>query len=88
MPETRACFVPSGHGGCDEVGDLGRGSRLLGPLHGLALNLFSSHGRTLQPMAVAALGGMGVEVLVALFAMPCFCVMVATGRQSASARNT
>jgi hydrophobic/amphiphilic exporter-1 (mainly G- bacteria), HAE1 family len=42
----------------------------------LALNL-SDGGDMLQPMAVAAIGGLGMEMLVALFLMPCLYVMTA-----------
>lgn len=46
----------------------------------LALNL-EEGGDMLQPMAVAAIGGLGMEMLVALFLMPCLYVMIeATGR--------
>jgi len=41
----------------------------------LALNL-EEGGDMLQPMAVAAIGGLGMEILVALFLMPCLYVMV------------
>jgi multidrug efflux pump subunit AcrB len=41
----------------------------------LALNL-EEGGDMLQPMAVAAIGGLGMEMLVALFLMPCMYVMV------------
>jgi hydrophobe/amphiphile efflux-1 (HAE1) family protein len=40
----------------------------------LALNL-EEGGDMLQPMAVAAIGGLGMEMLVALFLMPCMYVM-------------
>ncbi len=40
----------------------------------LALNL-GEGGDMLQPMAVAAMGGLGMEILVAMFLMPCFYVM-------------
>ena len=40
----------------------------------LALNL-GEGGDMLQPMAVAAIGGLGMEILVALFLMPCLYVM-------------
>ena len=40
----------------------------------LALNL-EEGGDMLQPMAVAAIGGLGMEILVALFLMPCLYVM-------------
>ncbi len=40
----------------------------------LALNL-QEGGDMLQPMAVAAIGGLGMEILVALFLMPCMYVM-------------
>lgn len=36
----------------------------------LAMNL-EEGGDMLQPMAVAAIGGLGMEILVALFLMPC-----------------
>ncbi len=42
----------------------------------LALNL-SDGGDMLQPMAVAAIGGLGMEMLVALFLMPCLYVLAA-----------
>jgi multidrug efflux pump subunit AcrB len=42
----------------------------------LALNM-SDGGDMLQPMAVAAIGGLGMEMLVALFLMPCLYVMAA-----------
>jgi hydrophobe/amphiphile efflux-1 (HAE1) family protein len=52
----------------------------------LALNL-EEGGDMLQPMAVAAIGGLGMEMLVALFLMPCMYVFTAknqsTQRQSA-----
>jgi multidrug efflux pump subunit AcrB len=41
----------------------------------LALNL-EEGGDMLQPMAVAAIGGLGLEILVALFLMPCMYVMM------------
>lgn len=41
----------------------------------LALNL-GEGGDMLQPMAVAAIGGLGMEILVALFLMPCLYVMI------------
>jgi multidrug efflux pump subunit AcrB len=41
----------------------------------LALNL-EEGGDMLQPMAVAAIGGLGMEMLVALFLMPCLYVMI------------
>ena len=41
----------------------------------LALNL-GEGGAMLQPMAVAAIGGLGMEMLVALFLMPCLYVIV------------
>jgi multidrug efflux pump subunit AcrB len=41
----------------------------------LALNL-EEGGDMLQPMAVAAIGGLGMEMLVALILMPCVYVMV------------
>ncbi len=40
----------------------------------LALNL-EEGGDMLQPMAVAAMGGLGMEILVALFLMPCLYVL-------------
>jgi multidrug efflux pump subunit AcrB len=46
----------------------------------LALNL-EEGGDMLQPMAVAAIGGLGMEMLVALFLMPCMYVFTA-GNQS------
>jgi multidrug efflux pump subunit AcrB len=46
----------------------------------LALNL-EEGGDMLQPMAVAAIGGLGMEMLVALFLMPCMYVFAA-GHQS------
>ena len=46
----------------------------------LALNL-EEGGDMLQPMAVAAIGGLGMEILVALFLMPCMYV-VFTRRRS------
>ncbi|MCA1784925.1 MAG: efflux RND transporter permease subunit, partial [Desulfobacteraceae bacterium] len=42
----------------------------------LALNL-GEGGAMLQPMAVAAIGGLGMEMLVALFLMPCLYVFTA-----------
>lgn len=45
----------------------------------LALNL-EEGGDLLQPMAVAAIGGLAMEMLVALFLMPCLYVVVARGR--------
>ena len=41
----------------------------------LALNL-EEGGDMLEPMAIAAIGGLGMEILVALFLMPCIYVMV------------
>ena len=41
----------------------------------LALNL-EEGGDMLQPMAVAAIGGLGMEMLVALFLMPCMYVII------------
>ena len=41
----------------------------------LALNL-EEGGDMLQPMAFAAIGGLGMEILVALFLMPCLYAMV------------
>jgi Cu/Ag efflux pump CusA len=32
-------------------------------------------GEILQPMAIAAIGGLAAELLVALFLMPCLCLM-------------
>ncbi len=43
----------------------------------LALNL-EEGGDMLQPMAVAAIGGLGMEILVALFLMPCLYVLLAS----------
>jgi hydrophobic/amphiphilic exporter-1 (mainly G- bacteria), HAE1 family len=40
----------------------------------LALNL-EEGGDMLQPMAVAAIGGLGMEIVVALFLMPCLYVI-------------
>jgi HAE1 family hydrophobic/amphiphilic exporter-1 len=40
----------------------------------LALNLFEG-GDILQPMAVAAIGGLSMEIFVALFLMPCMYVL-------------
>ncbi|MFO7717078.1 MAG: hypothetical protein R6Y91_00745 [Desulfohalobium sp.] len=37
---------------------------------------FGQGGDMLQPMAVAAIGGLGMEILVALFLMPCMYVVV------------
>jgi multidrug efflux pump subunit AcrB len=34
----------------------------------------------LQPMAVAAIGGLGVGIFVALFLMPCLYVMFSRGK--------
>jgi hydrophobe/amphiphile efflux-1 (HAE1) family protein len=48
----------------------------------LALNL-EEGGDMLQPMAVAAIGGLGMEILVALFLMPCMYI-VFTRKRSAS----
>jgi len=45
----------------------------------LALNL-EEGGDMLQPMAVAAIGGLGMEMLVALFLMPCMYVVFTSGR--------
>jgi multidrug efflux pump subunit AcrB len=42
----------------------------------LALNL-EEGGDMLQPMAVAAIGGLAMEILVALFLMPCMYVFAA-----------
>lgn len=42
----------------------------------LALNL-EEGGDMLQPMAVAAIGGLGIEMLVALILMPCLYVLAA-----------
>ncbi len=42
----------------------------------LALNI-GSGGSMLQPMAVAAIGGLGMEILVALFFMPCLYALFA-----------
>ena len=51
----------------------------------LAMNL-EEGGDMLQPMAVAAIGGLGMEILVALLFMPCIYVLV-TRHQSEQARN-
>ncbi|OHB74835.1 MAG: acriflavin resistance protein [Planctomycetes bacterium RBG_16_55_9] len=45
----------------------------------LALNL-EEGGDMLQPMAVAAIGGLGMEILVALFLMPCMYVLTSKAR--------
>ena len=45
----------------------------------LALNL-EEGGDMLQPMAVAAIGGLGVGIFVALFLMPCLYVMFSRGK--------
>jgi hydrophobe/amphiphile efflux-1 (HAE1) family protein len=50
----------------------------------LALNL-EEGGDMLQPMAVAAMGGLGMEMLVALLLMPCMYVMVSRSRVSRTA---
>jgi multidrug efflux pump subunit AcrB len=47
----------------------------------LALNL-EEGGDMLQPMAVAAIGGLGMEMPVALFLMPCLYVITARARAS------
>lgn len=49
----------------------------------LALNL-EEGGDVLQPMAVAAIGGLGMEILVALFLMPCLYVLVSRSPQAAA----
>jgi multidrug efflux pump subunit AcrB len=49
----------------------------------LALNL-EEGGDMLQPMAVAALGGLGMEMLVALFLMPCLHVMLSNRKHAES----
>ncbi|MCF8106680.1 MAG: efflux RND transporter permease subunit [Desulfohalobiaceae bacterium] len=46
----------------------------------LALNL-AEGGDMLQPMAVAAIGGLGMEILVALFLMPCLYVLTTKTKQ-------
>jgi len=46
----------------------------------LALNL-EEGGDMLQPMAVAAIGGLGMEILVALFLMPCMYVLFTHARR-------
>ncbi|MDI6451523.1 efflux RND transporter permease subunit [Anaerobaca lacustris] len=46
----------------------------------LALNL-EEGGDMLQPMAVAAIGGLGMEILVALFLMPCLYVLFTHARR-------
>ncbi len=43
----------------------------------LALNM-AEGGDMLQPMAVAAIGGLGMEILVSFFLMPCMYVMVSS----------
>jgi len=52
----------------------------------LALNL-EEGGDMLQPMAVAAIGGLGMEMLAALFLMPCMYVMVTSNRSKDKARG-
>lgn len=47
----------------------------------LALNL-EEGGDMLQPMAVAAIGGLGMEILVALLLMPCMYVVFTRGRST------
>ena len=47
----------------------------------LALNL-EEGGDMLQPMAVAAIGGLGMEMVVALFLIPCMYVMVSSRRRT------
>ena len=49
----------------------------------LALNI-EEGGDMLQPMAVAAIGGLGMEILVALFLMPCMYVIASGGRRGGS----
>jgi multidrug efflux pump subunit AcrB len=44
----------------------------------LALNL-EEGGDMLQPMAVAAIGGLSIGLLVALYSMPCLYVVFSTG---------
>jgi multidrug efflux pump subunit AcrB len=46
----------------------------------LALNL-EEGGDMLQPMALAAIGGLGMEALVALFLMPCLYSMITKNRK-------
>ncbi len=41
----------------------------------LALNL-EEGGDMLQPMAIAAIGGLGMEIITALFLMPCLYVIL------------
>jgi multidrug efflux pump subunit AcrB len=45
----------------------------------LALNI-EEGGDTLQPIAAAAIGGLGMEMLVALFFMPCLYVLFSKSR--------
>ncbi len=52
----------------------------------LALNL-EEGGDMLQPMAVAAMGGLGMEIFVALILMPCIYV-IASGSGFRGIRNT
>ncbi len=52
----------------------------------LAMNL-EEGGDMLQPMAVAAIGGLGMEILVALFLMPCLYVMFTSGHSESSVRG-
>ena len=47
----------------------------------LALNI-EEGGDMLQPMAAAAIGGLGMEMLVALFLMPCLYVVLARSHSS------
>ena len=47
----------------------------------LALNL-EEGGDMLQPMAVGAIGGLGLGILVALFLMPCFYLITTRGKQA------
>ncbi|MFO7876499.1 MAG: efflux RND transporter permease subunit, partial [Desulfovermiculus sp.] len=47
----------------------------------LAFNV-GEGGDMLQPMAVAAIGGLGMEILVALFLMPCMYVIVNKSERS------
>jgi multidrug efflux pump subunit AcrB len=52
----------------------------------LALNI-EEGGDMLQPMAVAAIGGLGMEILVALFLMPCMYVMAESRLFNRGARD-
>lgn len=52
----------------------------------LALNM-GEGGDMLQPMAVAAIGGLGVEILVALFLMPCLYVIFTRPSNSAHTKD-